>query len=200
MSHRARSFVVAAVVASVFTFVGCAPSSGKGVQLSPAANQAIHDKYPSAKVQTVKQEKEEGVAVYEVKLAADCVKTEVTVTEAGMILEIETVVSVKDLPKQAADAVAKAAGDAKITEVKKQEVLADAKNGKLASPKVTYEIELAKGDKEGGITVAGDGSIIKELKWEEQEKEGKGDKDGKDEEKEAKDGHKEGHKVTNWRQ
>jgi uncharacterized membrane protein YkoI len=147
--------------------------------LSPAAAGAIQKAYPQAVVKKVKAENEDGVKMYEAKLLNAGAKMEVTVTDAGVIVETETAVAGKDLPKAVADAVAAAAPGAKVAKATKSEILADPKLGKLADPKVTYEVEVVKDGKSGEISLAADGKVLESLKMEKEEKEGK-DKEGKD--------------------
>lgn len=178
----ANRFFLATVVILGMAVLGCAPASpANQAQLPAAATQTLQKAYPGCTIEKVKVEDEDGVKVYEANLRSGKMKKEVTLTAAGEILEIETPMATCDLPKAVADAVAKAAPGAKITEAASEEVLADAKLGKLAAPKVTYKVEVQKGGKEGEMTLSPEGKVLKELKWEEQEeKEGKGNKEHKD--------------------
>lgn len=165
-------------VGSLAVTAGCEMTSGKA-QLSPAAAEAIHKAYPQAVVKKVKVETEDGVKIYEAKLLNAGAKMEVTVTDAGVIMEVETPLAGKDLPKAVADAVAAAAPGAKVEKAARSEMLADPKLGKLATPKVTYEVEVVKDGADGEITLAADGKVLEPLKMEKEEKEAKDKKDGK---------------------
>lgn len=154
---------------------GCASwHESKCAKLSPEAAAAIQKAYPAAKVGKATVETEDGVELYEVKLTSNAAEFEAAVTQNGTIMEIETPVSAKDLPQAVTDAVAAAVPGAQIKETSKEEILADAKTGKLATPRMSYVIEVTKDGKEGELTVGADGKVSQQLKWEEQRRE-KGD-------------------------
>jgi len=153
------------------------------VELPPAAADAVKAAFPKAKIEEVKVEQEDGLTLYEVELeqveAETKTEMEVEVAPDGTLVEIETEIAQKDAPPAVVEAFRAAAPDAKIEEVKKKEIRAEIKKVeadwparlvKLAEPKVLYEAELEKGDKEGEITVAADGKVVEPLKWEEKKK------------------------------
>jgi len=142
------------------------------VELPAAAAEAVKAAFPKAKIEKVKTEDEDGIMVYEVELEEGKTETEVTVSADGLLLEIETEVEMKDVPKAAADVIAKAADGATIKEIEKEEIRAEVKkeNGtprivKLEKAKVVFSAELVKGDQKGEIEVAADGKVVEELKW-----------------------------------
>jgi len=157
--------------------VGCGQPAQSTVQLSGAAKQTLERSYPDAKVQKVNLETEDGQRLYEVKMLKDGSKLEVTLAEDGTIVEIESPVAAADLPKAVTDAVAKAAPGAKIEKATKQESLTDSKLNKLTPPKMSYEVEVEQDDKEAELTVAADGTILEPLKWQQEQKEEKGQKE-----------------------
>jgi uncharacterized membrane protein YkoI len=172
------------------------------VELPSAAAEAIKTAFPEAKIEKVKVEEEDGVTLYEVELEKGDVEMEVEVAPDGTLVEIETEIALKDVPEAALQAIQAADPDAKIEEVQKIEIRAEIKKAeadkpaqlvKLDKPRIVYEAELKKDDKEGEIAVAADGKVIEPLKWEEKEKgekeekgehEGKGKHEGKGEHEE----------------
>ena len=163
------------------------------VELPAAVADALKAAFPKAKVEEVKVEQEEGLALYEVELKQDTVEMEVEVAPDGTLVEIETAVAQEAVPAAALQALQAADPAAKIDELKKIEIRAEIKKAeeekpaelvKLATPKIVYEAELKKEGKEGEITVAADGKVVEALKWEEEEKE-KGEKEEGGEQKEA---------------
>jgi len=194
---RRYGVLVGCMLAAVMVFaVGvCAADEEQGceaakeeakVELPAAAADAIKAAFPKAKIEEVEVEKEEGVTLYEVELEQDDAETEVEVAADGTIVEIETEIAAKDVPEAVLQAIHAADPDARLEEIEKTEVLAEIKKAeddqpaqlvKLTTPKVLYEAELKKDGKEGEITVAADGKIIEPLKWKEEEKEEKGEKE-----------------------
>jgi len=181
--------VLAAV--ALTAMVGWAKEGEKGeggkakVELPPAAAEAIAKAFPNMKIEKVKAEEENGVALFEVELEADKTEVEVEVSVDGVIVSVETEIALKDVPEAAAKVILAAAEGGKVEEVKKEEVMAEAKDGKiapLAAVKVVYEAEIEKGTQEGEIEVAADGTIIEPLKWKDKGKEEE-HKEGKDEDK-----------------
>jgi hypothetical protein len=87
------------------------------------------------------------------------------VAEDGTVLDVATIVQLKDVPEAVAAVIRKAAGSGGIRQVEKSEVRAkiETKDGKgrlvpVAPPEYVYEAELAKG---GEIEVRADGQVIK---------------------------------------
>jgi uncharacterized membrane protein YkoI len=165
---------------------GCKKGEAKAkVELPAAAAKAINDAFPSATIDEVEIENENGVKVFDVELKIDKAEIEVTVTPCGIILEVETEVTLKDVPEAAAKVISQAAEGAQIKEIKKCETRAKIKkddNGKpqlakLDKPKIAYEAELVKGDQKGEIEVAADGTVVEPLKW---KAKGQGDDDDDD--------------------
>src|SRR5262245_27658785 len=116
-------------------------------ELPAPVARTVAENRPGAKIDKLEVEHEQGIKLYDIEFKAD--KGEIEVAEDGSVIDIATIIKMKDLPRPAADAILKGAGGAKITQLEKSEVRAEIKAGKvvpLASPKYIYEAELAKGD------------------------------------------------------
>jgi hypothetical protein len=155
------------------------------VELPQDAAAAVKAAFPSMKIEKVKAEEENGVILFEVELEEGETEVGVEVSADGLIVSVETEIALKDVPEAAAAAILAAAEGGKVDEVKKEEIMAEAKDGKIApldAVKVVYEAEIEKGTQEGEIAVAADGTIVEPLKWKDKGKEEE-HKEGKDEEK-----------------
>jgi len=184
---------VAALALALTASLGWAIEQGKSegkdakVKLPAAVAKAIKDNRPDAEIDKIEVEKEAGIALYDIEFKTG--KGEIEVAEDGTVMDIATIIEMKDIPKAAADVIQKAAQGAKIKQLEKSEVRAEIqKEGekgkivKLASPKYVYEAELVKGKQTGEIQVAPDGKIVEALKWGSEgskEKEEKGEKQEK---------------------
>jgi len=133
------------------------------VELPAAAAAAIAAAFPNAAIEKVKAEDENGVKTFAVKL-----ETEVEVAADGQIVSVSREVALKDVPEAVVKAIRTATAEAEIKEVVREEVRAEAKDGKLVKldkAKIVFEAELKKGDQEGSIEVAADGTVVEPLKW-----------------------------------
>ncbi|MCX5684536.1 MAG: hypothetical protein NT049_12730 [Planctomycetota bacterium] len=175
------SLAVLAALALVGTY-GYAKDGAKAkVELTEAAANAVAAAFPGAKIEKVKAEDEDGVAVFEVELKLDKQEIEITVAPSGTIIEIETDIHMKDVPEAAAKVILSAAEGGKIEEVKKVDARAEIKDNKIVqlnALKITYEAEIEKGDQEGEIAVAANGDVVKPLKLKAKEKEEEKDEKG----------------------
>jgi hypothetical protein len=163
------------------------------VELPAAVAKAVKANVPNAEIGTAELEKEAGINLYDIEFKAD--KGEIEVAEDGTVMDIATIITMKDLPKAAAEAIQKAAAGATIKQIEKSEVRAEIKKEgemgkivKLATPKYVYEAELVKGDQRGEVQVAPDGQIVEGPKWnagEGKEKEEIAEKEENEEEEEA---------------
>jgi uncharacterized membrane protein YkoI len=161
----------------VFAFLGAAvltaapeKKAEKQVALPAAVAQAVKANFPGAEIKSAEMEKEAGINLYDIEFKAD--KGEIEVAEDGTVIDMATVVMIKDVPAAAVQAVKKAAPDATIKQLEKSEIRAELKKEgekgwvtKLAVPKYVYEAELLKGEQRGEIQVAPDGKIVEALKW-----------------------------------
>jgi hypothetical protein len=142
------------------------------VELPAAVAKVVKENRPSAEIDSVEVEKEAGIVLYDIEFKSS--QGEMEVTQDGTVLEIANIISMKDLPKGAAEAIQKAGEGAKIKEIEKSEVRAAIEKAggkgkviKLASPKFVYEAELVKGAKTGEIQVTAEGKVVEALKWNE---------------------------------
>jgi uncharacterized membrane protein YkoI len=185
MKRTLTFFVVLSVVALGLAVAAPGPSAGRSPQetaketpkVPPAVAQAVKANCPGAVVDKMDIEKEAGITLYDLEFKAG--RGEIEVAEDGTVMDIATIVALKDLPKPAADAILKAAAGAKIQKVEKSEIRAEIKKEgekglivKLAAPKYVYEAELLQGEKQGEVQVAPDGKIVEGPKWGAEEEEG----------------------------
>jgi hypothetical protein len=138
-------------------------SDPKRSQLPAAVVKAINANCPGAEIDKLDVEDEAGIKLYDVELTAG--RGEIEVAEDGTVLDVATIVQLKDVPEAVAAVIRKAAGSGGIRRVEKSEVRAkiEKKDGKgrlvpVAPPEYVYEAELAKG---GEIEVGADGQVIK---------------------------------------
>jgi uncharacterized membrane protein YkoI len=139
-------------------------------ELPPAVARAIQEHRPNAEIDKLTIEKKGGIVLYDIEFKGD--QGEIEVAEDGMVIDIVTIVEMKDIPPAAAAAIQKAAVGAKIRRLEKSEVRAEIKKEKgrgrivvLETPKYVYEAELVNGSQRGEVEVAADGSIVEALKW-----------------------------------
>lgn len=140
------------------------------VELPAAVEKAVKDNVPGAEIDIMTVEKESGIALYDIEFKAG--KGEIEVAEDGTVMDVATIIAMKDVPKAVAEAIQKAAEGAIIKQLERSEVRAELKiegeKGtivKLASPKYVYEAEIVKGGQTGEIQVDPDGKIVEALKW-----------------------------------
>jgi uncharacterized membrane protein YkoI len=167
------------------------------VELPPAVAQAVKANAPNAEIKSIEVEKEAGIALYDIEFKAG--RGEIEVAEDGTVMDIATIIAMKDVPKSAAEAIRKAAPGAIIRRLEKSEVRAEIKEEgatgtivKLATPKYVYEAELKQGEKRGEIQVAPDGAVVEGPKWnagKAEEKEEMGEKKEAEEAEEAENNH-----------
>ncbi len=174
------------------------------VKLPAAVAQAVKTNCPGAEIDKLEIENEAGINLYDIEFKAD--QGEIEVAEEGTVMDIATIITMKELPEAAAEAIQKAAAGATIKQIEKSEVRAEIKKEgetgkivKLATPRYVYEAEFVKGDQRGEVEVAPDGQVVEGPKWnadkgekkeeiaenEENEEEEEGDEE-KEEQEEAK--------------
>ena len=166
---RSLMFAIVSSVAAVGLAVA-QPQTSKNVQLPPAVAQAIKANCPGAVIDKMEVEKDAGVILYDIEFKAG--RGEIEVAEDGTVMDIATIVALKDIPKPAAEAILKAVAGAKVGQLEKSEIRAEIKKDgeksaivKLAAPKYVYEAEVIQGEKTGEVQVAPDGKIVEGLKW-----------------------------------
>lgn len=177
-----RHFRVALTMMSIVALVLAASPAWAGqqggeqakrakVELPPAVAKVVQANCPGAEIDKLEMEKEAGIVLYDIEFKAGM--GEIEVAADGRVMDIATIVALKDIPKAAAQAIQKAAADCTIKQIEKSEIRAEIKKEgekgtivKLASPRYVYEAELIKGEKRGEVQVAPDGQIVEALKWE----------------------------------
>jgi hypothetical protein len=179
MKHFAGLAGILGVAAIVLALAGPAvwagqqaqePAKKEAAKLPPDVAQAVKVSCPGAVIDKIEVEKEAGIALYDIEFKAG--RGEIEVAEDGTVMDIATIVAIKDIPKPAAEAIQKAAPGATVKQVEKSEVRAEIKKQgemgkivKLAAPKYVYEAELVQGEKRGEVQVAPDGTIVEGPKW-----------------------------------
>jgi uncharacterized membrane protein YkoI len=172
---------------------GRVPAEQAEAKLPPAVLQAIEANCPGAVIDKMEVEKEGGIVLYDIEFKAR--RGEIEVAEDGTVMDVATIVDLKDVPGLAADAIRRAAIGATITQVEKSEVRAEIKTEggrgriiKVVPPKYVYEAELAKGELKGEVQVGPDGKIVEGPKWRGEEagkREEMGEKEEAEENEEA---------------
>jgi len=161
--------------------------------LPAAVEAAVKKAFPNAAVTKVEAEVKHGVRVFGIDLQNGKAEASIDVAEDGTVIAVETPIEAKDLPKAAADAIAKAAPGA-IKEILKEEVQAKIKLVKLSDARIVYEVDVTKDGTKGELDVAADGTVVEPLKWKDHEAaEAKESKDSKEEGKDS-EGEDKGHK------
>ncbi len=151
--------MVVGVITCVVTY------AGKDEQNLPLAVRTVLEAlYPNAEIEETEVEKE-GLKIYEVELEQNGQEVEVALAPDGTLLEVETEMTVQDLPEAVAKAIAEAAEGATIKEVSKEVTYAVVKLVRLAQPQTSYEAKLSKQGAECEIEVAADGTILEQSEW-----------------------------------
>ncbi|MFQ6037831.1 MAG: hypothetical protein ACE5LV_04355 [Candidatus Aminicenantales bacterium] len=152
-----------------------AEAVGPEVELPEPVAQAVEANVPGAEIEVVEVAEEAGITLYDIEFKAD--RGEIEVAVDGTVLDIATVVTLEEIPEEAAKALKEAAEGASIQRIEKSEVRAEiakedekGKLVKLETPRYVYEAELVKDGQKGEIEVAADGTVIEPLKWEEEAK------------------------------
>jgi len=161
--------VMVAVLLSMATYADW----GSGVRLPAAVTKALRGLYPGATLEEAQQEME-GMRVYEVELKQGEREFEVTVAPNGTVIEVESEISVEELPDPVKAALRRAAQGAKIEEVSKEVTEWVVTLKKLDKPQVSYEAEMVKNGREIELAFAADGKPL-------QEEDDEDDDDDKDE-------------------
>jgi hypothetical protein len=140
-----------------------AQTDAKRKGLPVAVVKAIDDNKPGAQIDKLTIESEHGVKFFDMEFKAG--HGEMDVAEDGTVLDVSTIVQLKDLPEAVAAVVKRAATGTSVKQLTRSEVRAriEKVGGKgtltrLAAPTLVYEAELAKG---GEIEIAADGTVLK---------------------------------------
>jgi hypothetical protein len=139
-----------------------APGGKKARELPAAVSQAIQINKPGAEIDKLEVEKESGISLYDIEFKAG--QGEIEVAEDGTVIDVTTIIDMKDVPEAAMTAIKTAAKGQAIKQLERAEVRAEiVKEGgkgrisKLSTPRYVYEAELAKGE----VEVTPDGRVIK---------------------------------------
>jgi hypothetical protein len=140
-----------------------AKSGSKNKQALPAAvSQAIQENRPGAEIDKLDVEKENGISFYDIEFKAG--QGEMDVAEDGTVLDIATVIEMKDVPEAVAAAIRAAAKGKAIKQLERSEVRAEivkeggkARISKLTTPRYVYEAEFSKGE----VEITPEGKVIK---------------------------------------
>lgn len=157
----------AALAVGIFLLSGCAMQTK--LEMPAAVAEVVKAEVPGAEIATMEVEEEGGIKLYDIEFKAD--RGEIEVAEDGTVIDITTIVQMKDVPGPAAEAIRKAASGAQagIVRLERSEVRSEivtegpkARIVKLASPKYIYEAELAR---TGEVSISADGEIVEDVKW-----------------------------------
>jgi 6-phosphogluconolactonase (cycloisomerase 2 family) len=130
--------------------------------LPPAVSKAIEQNRPGAEIDKLDVEKEHGIAFYDVEFRNQ--QGEMDIAEDGTVLDIATVIEMKDLPEPVAAAIKRAGKGKAIKQLTRSEVRAEIVNEKgkarvarLTTPRYVYEAEFSSGE----VELTPEGKIIK---------------------------------------
>jgi len=163
MANDIKRLMTSGVVALLVATVAAAQGAKQAASPLPAAvKQAVQVNKPGAEIDKLEIEKENGIKLYDIEFKAG--QGEIEVAEDGTVMDVTTIVDVKDVPEAATAAIKTAAKGQAIKQFERSEVRAEiVKEGstwrisKLSTPKLVYEAELANGE----VEVTPDGKVIK---------------------------------------
>jgi hypothetical protein len=113
-------------------------------EMPTRVEQAVHENFPGAEVQSVGRERESQVMYYEVNLRYKGNRIEVEVAPDGTIGEVEAVVAIEDVPPAVMDAFEQRLGSARVLRVEKHERWGTGRGGTfvpLREPRLSYEVK-----------------------------------------------------------
>ena len=161
---------LAVVLTAPLAVHGRAARNKSLAKLPPVVARVVQENRPGAEIGKLEIEKEGGITLYDIEFKAGM--GEIEVAEDGTVMDIATIIEMKDLPAPAAAAIQRAAAGARIKQIEKSEVRAEiqmeGKKGKivkLASYKHVYEAELVRANKSGEVQVDAEGKIVEGPKW-----------------------------------
>ena len=155
--------ITTALAASAIGIAAQGQSAHQGRKFLPAAvTKAIQQNRPGAEIDKLDVDKEHGIVVYDIEFKAG--QGEMDIAEDGTVLDIATIIDMKDLPEAAATAI-RAAGKGKaIKQLERSEMRAEivkeggkARISTLPVPKYVYEAEFSRGE----VEVTPEGKIVK---------------------------------------
>ena len=143
-----RLFPLAASVALLATSSPAQEKKIKRSDLPAAVEKTVAAQSRGAVVRGFSQENENGQTYYEVELTVNGHGKDVTMDQAGAIVEVEEEVALDSLPPAVKDGLQAKAGKGKVVQVE-----SITKHGKL----VAYEAGVATGGKKSEVQVGPDG-------------------------------------------
>jgi hypothetical protein len=151
---------------------------------SDKAVAAVQKEFPKAEIDEVAEPKGFGGSggkgtplLWNVRFHVGDTKQELSLTPEGTVIRLPIPVAVKDLPREVADAVAKAEPKATIRGAEKNEVRAVLKYVALDKPQVQqYSVDVSKGGKRSRVTMNADGGNVKVTEVKEEKPKDKADK------------------------
>lgn len=168
MECVARVFLAAAATTALVTVGSTAGVAAQGKskhwkRLPAPVSEVVQQSRPGADIAKLTIEKENGISFYDVEFAAD--QGEMDVAEDGTVLDIATIIEMKDVPEVVAAAIRTVAKGKSIKQLSRSEVRAEiVKEGgkgrvsKLATPRYVYEAEFSRGE----VEITPEGKIIKQ--------------------------------------
>jgi hypothetical protein len=168
MKRIARTLLAAAATMGLATVASTAGLDAQGKskhwkRLPAAVSDVIQQNRPAADIAKLTVEKEDGIAFYDVEFAAG--QGEMDVAEDGTVLDIATVIALKDVPEVVAAAIRTVAKGKSIKQLTRSEVRAEivreggkGRISKLATPRYVYEAEFSKGE----VEISSEGKVIKQ--------------------------------------
>jgi len=114
---------------------------------APQAAEAVKAAFPAATITGASAEQKSGLTLYEVHLTQGSRELDVTASAQGQIIEVETTVSLSEVPDPAQQAIADAIKDATLLKLEKVEHRGVAEGGKiimLDRPDAFYEAKYRR--------------------------------------------------------
>jgi len=154
--------------------IGCAaPATQKhlmanGKPVPEAVTKSFHSTFPSAQVEKLEAEDENGVMVYDFEFRDGSHEKECDIAADGTLLERTLVIGEGDVPAAAMNAIRQAADGATLKRIEQVEINYETKDGKvvkLPSQVTHYEVDMTKGSRKAEVVVTPDGRVVEPAKW-----------------------------------
>ncbi len=155
---KITSLSAVAVAAAALTIVVAASAHEKSIKLKDlpeAVRKTALEQSKGGRIIGLSVDVEDGKTVYEAELKLGARRLDVSIDQAGALLESEERVALAELPAPVKAGLEKAAGKGKITMVE-----AISKNGAVAE----YEAQVRAGARRFDVKVAPDGGALPEAK------------------------------------
>lgn len=138
-------------------------------KLPAVVKKAFDSKFPKATIERADAETENGLEIFDLEFKDRGLEKEADFAKDGTLLESTLVIDMKDIPKDAMNAIRKSAEGAKLGRAEKVEVNCSVKDGKvtkLSKAELRYAVEIAKDGKHAEVTVNSKGKVVEEPQWE----------------------------------